>query len=184
MGVTTGVFVSEPIIYLGIGFLLAAALLIVARLLWRSRLARHARKRLEAAGVEAPKDLHGRSLVPVLKGSTPADWRKSFYYHYYEYPGPHSVRRHYGVVTDRYKLVRFYLPDIDAWELFDLKLDPHELRNAIDDPTNAQVVADLKKELEHLRAELKVPAQPPKEAYGTLYAPQPAAKKAAPKKKK
>ena len=60
----------------------------------------------------------------VLKGQTPADWRKSFYYHYYEYPGPHNVRRHYGVVTDRYKLVHFYEPDIDDWELFDLQERP------------------------------------------------------------
>ena len=71
--------------------------------------------------------MQGRSLVPLLKGETPADWRKSFYYHYYEYPGPHRVRPHYGVVTDRYKLVHFYEPDVDYWELFDLKTDPKEM---------------------------------------------------------
>ena len=60
---------------------------------------------LEAAGVAVPAEMQGRSLVPLLRGQTPADWRKSFYYHYYEFPGPHSVARHYGVVTDRYKLV-------------------------------------------------------------------------------
>ena len=58
-----------------------------------------------------PADMQGRSLVPLLKGQTPADWRKSFYYHYYEYPEPHHVRPHYGVVTDRYKLVHFYGPE-------------------------------------------------------------------------
>ena len=67
------------------------------------------------------------ACVPLLKGQTPADWRKSFYYHYYEYPGPHNVRPHYGVVTDRYKLVHFYEPEIDDWELFDLENDPNEL---------------------------------------------------------
>ncbi len=79
---------------------------------------------LDAAGQPIPAEMQGKSLVPVLKGQTPEDWRKSFYYHYYEYPGSHSVRRHYGVVTDRYKLVRFYGPDIDEWELFDLKRRP------------------------------------------------------------
>src|SRR5688572_32019705 len=46
-------------------------------------------------------------------------WRKSFYYHYYEFPGAHAVRRHYGVVTDRHKLVHFYESGVDYWELFD-----------------------------------------------------------------
>ena len=64
--------------------------------------------------------------MPILKGKTPEDWRTSFYYQYYEYPQPHHVRPHYGVVTDRYKLVHFYEPDVDYWELFDLR-GPHEL---------------------------------------------------------
>ena len=111
--------------------------------------------------------MQGRSLVPLLRGETPADWRKSFYYQYYEYPVPHHVRPHYGVVTARYKLVRFESPDLDEWELFDLEQDPHELRNVYLDPAYVPtVVAELKRELERLRAELKVPAQPPREAYG------------------
>lgn len=137
---------------------------------------------LDAAGLPVPDDMQGRSLVPILKGQAPADWRTSFYYEYYEYPTPHHVRPHYGVVTDRYKLVRFYVPDIDAWELFDLKSDPHELRNVIDEPENARVVADLKAEVDRLRKDLKVPAEPPKEAFGRLYAPRPANKKAAARK--
>jgi arylsulfatase A-like enzyme len=116
---------------------------------------------LEAAGAAVPAEMQGRSLVPVLKGQTPADWRKSFYYHYYEYPGPHSVRRHYGVVTDRFKLVYFYEPDMNYWELFDLQKDPHELRSVYADPAYAGVKADLEKELTHLRVELKVPATDP-----------------------
>ena len=119
---------------------------------------------LEAAGVDAPKDLHGRSLVPILKGQTPGDWRKSFYYHYYEYPGPHSVRRHYGVVTDRYKLVHFYELGVDYWELFDLKTDPKELTSVFGKPEYADVQSELEKELARLRKDLKVPDPDPAEA--------------------
>jgi len=121
---------------------------------------------LEAAGVQIPEDVQGKSLVPILRGEEPEDWRKSFYYEYYEYPQPHHVRPHYGVVTDRHKLVRFYTPDIDAWELFDLKTDPHELKNVYADPANAAVVKELTAELERLRRDLKVPARNPPEAYG------------------
>ena len=81
---------------------------------------------------------------------------------------PHHVRPHYGVVTDRYKLVHFDRPDLDEWELFDLEKDPHELRSVYSDPAYATVVADLKRELDRLRAELKVPAEPPREAYGNI----------------
>lgn len=121
---------------------------------------------LEAAGVAIPPEIQGRSLVPILRGEAPADWRASFYYQYFEYPDSHRVRPHHGVVTDRYKLVRFDAPDLDAWELFDLQEDPHELRNVYDDPTRKPVVDELKRELERLRQELKVPATFPREAYG------------------
>ena len=110
--------------------------------------------------------MQGRSLVPLLKGETPPDWRTSFYYQYFEYPVPHHVRPHYGVVTSRYKLVHFDSPDVDEWELFDLERDPHELRSVYGEPAYTAVVADLKRELDRLRAELKVPAEPPQEAYG------------------
>ncbi len=118
---------------------------------------------LEAAGVPVPADMHGRSLVPLLKGHTPADWRKSFYYHYYEYPGPHDVARHYGVVTARYKLVRFYEPQFDYWELFDLEKDPRELTSVYGRPEYAQVQKELEAELARLRRELKVPDPDPPE---------------------
>jgi len=114
---------------------------------------------LEAAGVPAPEEMQGRSLAPVLKGRTPSDWRKAFYYHYYEFPGPHSVAKHYGVVTDRYKLVRFYEPDMNYWELFDLKTDPKELRSVYDDRKYAKTRKELEDELARLRRELKVPEQ-------------------------
>lgn len=112
---------------------------------------------LDAAGISIPADMQGRSLKPVLEGEKPADWRQSFYYHYYEYPQPHHVRPHYGVVTDQYKLVRFYGPDVDYWELYDRNKDPQELRSFFGDPDYAKVTEDLKAELQRLRTELKVP---------------------------
>jgi arylsulfatase A-like enzyme len=117
---------------------------------------------LEVAGVPIPDRMQGRSLLPVLKGQTPADWRKAFYYHYYEYPRPHHVRPHYGVVTDRYKLVHFY-KDADYWELFDLQKDPEELRSVYGQPDYATAQAELGAELAQLRKELKeLPVDPPK----------------------
>jgi arylsulfatase A-like enzyme len=121
---------------------------------------------LDAAGLPVPADVQGKSLVPLLRGQTPADWRTSFYYEYYEYPAPHHVRPHHGVVTDRYKLVHFAGPDLDEWELFDCQKDPLELRSVHQDPSYAPVVASLKHELDRLRRELKVPPSPPKEAFG------------------
>jgi arylsulfatase A-like enzyme len=118
---------------------------------------------LDAAGVAAPAEMQGRSLMPLLKGQTPADWRKSFYYHYYEFPGPHSVARHYGVVTERYKLVHFYEPAVNERELFDLEKDPLELRSVYGQPEYTKTQQELEAELTRLRAQLKVPAQDPPE---------------------
>jgi arylsulfatase A-like enzyme len=101
---------------------------------------------LDMAGVEIPADMQGRSMVPVLKGKTPADWRKEHYYHYYEYPGSHMVKRHYGISTERYKLIHFYY-DIDEWELFDLAADPMEMKNVYNDPSYSEVRSDLHKKL-------------------------------------
>ncbi len=116
---------------------------------------------LQAAGEPIPPDMQGASLLPLLRGETPADWRKSFYYHYYEFPGAHSVRRHYGVVTDRYKLFHFYEPEMNYWTLIDRQTDPHELRNVYDDPTYAETRQTLHTELQRLRGQLQVPAEDP-----------------------
>jgi arylsulfatase A-like enzyme len=105
---------------------------------------------LDYAGVPAPPEMQGRSLRGVLRGETPRDWRTSIYYHYFEYPAVHSVKRHYGVRTGRYKLIHFYY-DIDAWELYDLEKDPHELRNVHGDPAYAGVLSRMKAELDRLR---------------------------------
>jgi arylsulfatase A-like enzyme len=71
---------------------------------------------LDAAGSKIPADMQGRSLVPLLKGETPADWRKSIYYHYYEYPSVHQVPRHYGIRTETHKLMKFYQFG-EEWEI-------------------------------------------------------------------
>ena len=106
---------------------------------------------VEIAGASAPATVHGRSMVPVLRGRTPADWRKSVYYHYYEFPQDHRVQAHVGVRTDRYKLIYYY--PIGAWELFDLEKDPQEIASVYGTPKYAKVEAELKIELDRLRAQ-------------------------------
>jgi len=109
---------------------------------------------LDFAGVPTLPDMQGRSIRKILQGKTPSDWRTSMYYHYYEYPAVHSVKRHYGVRNKRYKLIHFY-HDIDEWELYDLKKDPKEMKNVYNDPPYADVVKKLKDELKRLRKEYK-----------------------------
>ena len=105
---------------------------------------------LELAGAEIPDDIQGESLVPLLKGEHPDNWRQSLYYHFYEYPAEHSVKRHYGIRTDRYKLIHFY-HDIDAWELYDLLEDPNELHNLYGQPGYEALTDRLKVQLAGLR---------------------------------
>jgi arylsulfatase A-like enzyme len=115
---------------------------------------------LDIAGAPIPEDMQGRSLVPLLRGRTPTDWRKSLYYHYYEYPGAHHVRRHEGVSTKRYKLIRFYgedVPDGEEWEFYDLHNDPYEMKNCYTNPEMAEKIDGLKSELLKLRRQYKVP---------------------------
>jgi len=110
---------------------------------------------LDIAGVEIPSDMQGESLVPLLEGEAPSDWRQSFYYQYYEYPGPHDVARHYGVRTESHKLIYFYT--LDEWELYDLEKDPDELTSVYEDPAYASVRSELETELERLREYYAVP---------------------------
>ena len=105
---------------------------------------------LDIAGADIPEEMQGRSMLPILKGSTPADWRKAHYYHYYEHPSEHNVMRHYGITTDKYKLIHFYY-DIDEWDLYDLEKDPMEMENVYDDPAYTDIQADLHQQLEGLR---------------------------------
>jgi arylsulfatase A-like enzyme len=111
---------------------------------------------LDYAGVTPPAEMQGVSLRPVLRGRPPRDWRDAMYYHYYEYGdegrgGWHRVRPHYGIRTQRYKLIHFRDAEIDAWELFDLKKDPNELENVYDDPSYASIRDKLKRRLRELR---------------------------------
>jgi len=109
---------------------------------------------LDAAGIEAPDDMQGKSMMPLLEGE-PEKWnRDAVYYHYYEYPGFHMVKRHYGIVTQNYKLAHFYY-DIDEWELYDRKKDPLELNNVYHDPAYQDVVEELTKKLKELRKKYK-----------------------------
>ena len=118
---------------------------------------------LEMAGVEAPTDMQGQSLVPLMQGKTPDDWRKSFYYHYYEI-GVHNVPAHFGVVTDRYKLVRYYQTrgpqrkpvSINSWELLDLKVNPLETKSFFADDSYTSIRGKLISELRRLQKKYQV----------------------------
>lgn len=115
---------------------------------------------LDIAGAGIPDDMQGKSLVPLLKDETPADWRKSLYYHYYEYPAVHSVRRHEGIFDGRHKLIRFYgldVPNGEEWELFDLTTDPAELTSIYDQSGQSRRIEELKAELDRLKKIYKVP---------------------------
>lgn len=103
---------------------------------------------LDIAGATIPDDMQGLSLVPLLKGENPKDWRKSIYYHYYEYPSVHMVPRHNGIRTNRYKLMHFY--QFDEWEFYDLKSDPDEYNNLYNNPEYQSLVKRMKNQLNQL----------------------------------
>ena len=104
---------------------------------------------LDYAGIEVPEEMQGESFRKLVAGET-GEWRDAVYYTYYEYPSVHMVKRHYGVATDRYKLMHFYY-DIDEWEMYDLETDPMEMQNIYDDPAYADTREMLHKRLEELR---------------------------------
>jgi len=107
---------------------------------------------LECAGLPVPKEIQGHSILPLLEGKTPKDWRTTMYYRYYHYPADHRVQPHYGVRTEQYKLI--YFNRINEWEFYDLKKDPHELNNVYGDSKYEAKVKELKMELQRLRKEL------------------------------
>jgi arylsulfatase A-like enzyme len=112
---------------------------------------------LELAGAEVPADIQGRSLLPLLRGEQPKDWRKSLYYHFYEYPAEHMVKRHYGVRTaDGWKLIHFY-NDIDQWELYNLNEDPNELNNLYGKPGTERVTKRMMQKLAALQEQYDDP---------------------------
>jgi arylsulfatase A-like enzyme len=121
---------------------------------------------LELAGVEPRSPMQGRSLVPLLRGERPPEWRTSIYYRYWMHlDGSHGVWAHRGVRTDRYKLVHYYGDALDqpgtrdeprpeVWELFDLQADPYELHSLHDDPAHAGLLGQLRAELDRLVADV------------------------------
>jgi arylsulfatase A-like enzyme len=122
---------------------------------------------LDAAHIDIPSEMQGRSLLPLMQGNTPQDWRKSFYYQYFEYPEPHNVSPHYGIVTNRFKLVHFYdNGTADYWEFFDREKDPQEMRSVWGEAEYSDIQRQLNLQLDELRRSLKVPAQDAKGAHG------------------
>jgi len=109
---------------------------------------------LEAAMIEAPDDMQGESIIPLLKGDVEKWNRDAVYYHYYEYPSVHMVKRHYGIVNKEYKLVHFYY-DVDEWELYDRINDPNEMTNVYNNPNYKDVIKELTEELYELRKKYK-----------------------------
>ena len=104
---------------------------------------------LEIAKTDIPNDMQGKSLVPLLEGKKPKDWRTSNYYHYFEFPSVHMIAKHYGIRTSRYKLMRFY--EFDEWEFYDLQKDPDEKVNQYQNPEYQSEISRLKEELDRLR---------------------------------
>lgn len=110
----------------------------------------YAQTLLEAAGIDAPDDMQGESLMPLLLGNNQEWTREAVYYHYYEYPAVHMVKQHYAIVTKEYKLIHYYY-DVDEWELFDRLKDPSEMKNVYDDPKYSKTLDTLKNQLLALR---------------------------------
>jgi arylsulfatase A-like enzyme len=126
---------------------------------------------MDAAGLPVPADMQGRSILPLLRGAAPPDWRTSMYYRYYHDPGDHNTRAHLGVRTLTHKLIYFWKKD--QWEMYDLTKDPAEMNNLYGDPAQQEKAAELKKELYRLKRELKDDDQfadkiPPSDVDGPL----------------
>jgi arylsulfatase A-like enzyme len=103
---------------------------------------------LEIAGAEVPANMQGRSLVPLFSAQEEVAWRESIYYHFYE--NAFGVPQHYGVRTDRYKLIRFDTDPV-IWELYDLRTDPQEMNNLYGKSEFESIAQELKNEMQSLR---------------------------------
>ena len=107
---------------------------------------------LNYAGVNIPDEMQGEPIGKLFDDVAAGDWRKSVYYHYYEYPHVwHSVNRHYGIRRGELKLIYFYQKD--QWEFFDLETDPDEVDNLINNPEYQDIISVLKKEFYELKQE-------------------------------
>ena len=111
---------------------------------------------LDYANIAIPKEMQGKTLKPLLERNTSnEDFRDAIYYHYYDFPAFHMVKKQYGVRTKRYKLIHFY-DDIDEWELYDLKKDPDEIKNLINDKSYDGIKKQLLVTLKSLQKEYQV----------------------------
>lgn len=123
---------------------------------------------LDIAGAPIPNDMQGKSLVPLLKGNKPDNWRTHHYYQYFEGDtnnpnrSNHHVPRHASVIGERYKLIHYY--QLEEWELFDLERDPHEMMNQYHNPEYKSIREQLTRELLNLRKQYLVPDQDPAHA--------------------
>jgi arylsulfatase A-like enzyme len=104
---------------------------------------------LDYAGISIPEEMQGESFRQLVNGDLD-EWREAVYYTYYEYPSVHMVKRHYGISTERYKLMHFYY-DVDEWEMYDLEKDPSEMNNVYDDPSYKEIKAQMHEKLEEIR---------------------------------
>jgi arylsulfatase A-like enzyme len=111
---------------------------------------------LDLAGIPVPAEMQGKSMKSLLENPK-QEFRDAIYYHYYEYPGVHNVRRHLGISTKQYKLIHFYY-DVDDWEFYDLKKDPDEMNNAYSQPDYKDIIKSMKQRLVDLEKEYKVPS--------------------------
>lgn len=116
---------------------------------------------LNAAGLNVPKSVQGKSFLPLLEGKK-TKWRDALYYHYYDHIGEHGVARHEGVRTDKFKLIHYYTTN--EWELFDLEKDPQEMQNQYGNPAYADIQKKLQIRLNQLKQKYHVPSSPSKES--------------------
>lgn len=110
---------------------------------------------LDFANVKIPEEIQGESLKPLFLGKKVKNWRENLYYQYYEYPAGHQIQKHEGIVGKRYKLIHFY--QINAWEFYDLKKDPKEMKNEYDNKKYQKKIKELKNELLKLKVQYQVP---------------------------
>lgn len=103
---------------------------------------------LNFAGIPKPKDMHGKSLLPLFEDPDTEEWREAVYFEYFAYPSREMVKKYRGIRTDRFKLIEYY--EDGQEELYDLKDDPEESENKLDHKDYEQVKRELRQKLNRL----------------------------------